>query len=571
MTLVATALLVPVLALAAQVPVMPPRDQSGRPPGPVIEGTASIAGRIVDAETGLPLRRASVRAMLTTGPQPQGGQAHVTRTDDTGSYRLDKLPAGVYAVAVQRAGYVPLMPGLAAASDRPQRFTLEDGQRIANADFRLQRGGVIAGRVTDEAGEPAEAVTIRALRAQRTGGRETYVPAAARIVSSDDLGQFRLFGLAPGEYLLVADPQSGQMMMGTNAITQGDRTDTVPTYAPGTPAPSEAARITVVAGQTTAMDVQLVVARVVTVAGRVVDSSGARLEGGMVRLRSDGPDVSFMGAGMGMVRNGEFRITGVTPGAYTLEANATPMGPPGGSDAARLESARLPIVVGTEDVEGLVVTLQPPSSAIGRLVVEGDATKLQADTLRIMSRPVTPGAVMFGPPGGGRVEADLGLSLSGLRDELVLSVMGLPRGWWVKAVRLAGKDITDGFDFGAGRQWTGLEIVVNDRPASIGGQVLDPDGKPTTTALVLVFPVDYASRSGPRTPGAYGVGLPDQNAGFVVESLRPGEYFVVAVAAEQGGTPPFDDADRLAQLSQRAERVTLSEGDLHFMNVRVTP
>lgn len=569
MTLAATALLVPVLALAAQVPVMPPRDRRGPPQAPV-EGTASIAGRIVDAESGLPLRRASVRAILTTAPQPQGGQAHVTRTDDTGSYRLDKLPSGVYAVAVQRAGYVPLTPGLAAASERPQRFTLQDGQRIANADFRLQRGGVIAGRVTDEAGEPAEAVTIRALRAQQTGGRETYVPASARIVSSDDLGQFRLFGLAPGEYLLVADPQSGQFM-GPNAVEQGDRTDTVPTYAPGTPAPSDAARITVVAGQTTAMDVQLVVARVVTVAGRVVDSSGARLEGGMVRLRPDGPDIAFMGAGMGMVRNGEFRITSVTPGAYTLEANASPMGPPGGGDAVRLESARLPIVVGTEDIEGLVVTLQPPSSATGRLVVEGDATKLQADTLRIMSRPVTPATVMFGPPGGGRVEADLGLSLSGLRDELILSVMGLPRGWWVKAVRLAGKDITDGFDFGAGRQWTGLEIVVNDRPASIGGQLVDAAGQPTTTGLVLVFPVNYAERQGPRTPGTYGVGLPDQNAGFVVEGLRPGDYFVVAVAPQPGETPAFDDTDRLTRLSQRAERVTLSEGDLHFMNVKFSP
>ena len=64
----------------------------------------------------------------------------------------------------------------------------------------LPRGGVITGRVTDETGEALARVQVYTLffppgstRGQRMGsGGQT-----------DDLGQFRLYGLAPGDYSVV--------------------------------------------------------------------------------------------------------------------------------------------------------------------------------------------------------------------------------------------------------------------------------------------------------------------------------------------------------------------------------
>jgi hypothetical protein len=93
---------------------MPPRDTSARPVAPVPEvGTAILSGRVVAAETGLPLRRATVSAMSTRGPDipPRGAfftpqRPFSARTDDDGRFMIRELPAGEYALTARRSGYV---------------------------------------------------------------------------------------------------------------------------------------------------------------------------------------------------------------------------------------------------------------------------------------------------------------------------------------------------------------------------------------------------------------------------------------------------------------------------------
>ena len=553
---------------AGSPPAMPARDRSGRPPANVV-GTAVISGRVVDAETGLPLRRVSVQAFPTTGSPGAGARTYVARTDDTGAYTIGELPAGVYTVMARRGGYVMQTLGQSGPSSLPRRLTVEDRAKIPNVDFRLQPGGVIAGRVIDDAGEPAEGVMLQVLQAQRVRGQVRYRPAGGRGGMSDDLGNFRLYGLAPGEYIVSAEPSNGRMMGPAAPTRDAQATDTVRTYAPGTPAPADAERVRVVAGQVTSIDIQLVASRVVTVSGRVVDSTGRALGAGMVMLRPDGAEVMAGGfGGRGMLADGTFTINSVVPGAYMLQVMAAPQRPMGGpDDFAQVESATMPLVVGSEDLTNLTVTTSPPSSVVGRLVVEGNARAIQPSALRVFARPIDPEPMMFGPPGTGGVKDDLSISISGLRGPQLLHVNGLPRGWWVKAIRVNGQDALDGFDFGSGRAWPGLEIVVNDRPSSIGGEVMGADGRPATEYVVLAFPQDYERRATLRTPGVSGLGTPDQNGGFVVESLRPGEYFVIATPSDAVDPAVLDDPDRLRELSQRASQVTLREGDLQFLRL----
>jgi outer membrane receptor protein involved in Fe transport len=66
------------------------------------ETTGSLSGQVVDAETQAPVPNAVVVAQ---GPALQGEQTVVT--DSTGSFEISLLPAGVYAVVVQREGYNP--------------------------------------------------------------------------------------------------------------------------------------------------------------------------------------------------------------------------------------------------------------------------------------------------------------------------------------------------------------------------------------------------------------------------------------------------------------------------------
>ena len=208
----------------------------------------------------------------------------------------------------------------------------------------------------------------------------------------------------------------------------------------------------------------------------------------------------------------------------------------------------------------------------GRLILEGDVTAIQPSGLRVMSRPVDlEPMMMFGPPGQGAVQDDFTVTLTGLRGPQVLMLNGLPRGWWLKAVRVNGQNALDGFDFGAGRKWAGLEIVVNNRPSSIGGQVTGSDGQPASDYVVLAYPQDYESRASVRLPGVSGMGTPDQTGGFVIENLRPGEYFVIATATGQVDNTVLDDPDRLRELSQRAEPLTIREGEQQFLSLKLEP
>ena len=65
--------------------------------------------------------------------------------------------------------------------------------------------------------------------------------------------------------------------------------------------------------------------------------------------------------------------------------------------------------------------------------------------------------------------ADLTFEVTGLRGEQIVNVQSLPEGWWVKDVRVGGQPALDGFDFGNGRTFAGVEIVLSSRPTGLAG------------------------------------------------------------------------------------------------------
>ena len=76
---------------------MPPRDLR-----PIeTEGKGSIKGRVLDADTGLPVRRVTVRLQGGRGEPPQ------TWTDDDGAFVFGWLAAGHYTCYLEKAGYMP--------------------------------------------------------------------------------------------------------------------------------------------------------------------------------------------------------------------------------------------------------------------------------------------------------------------------------------------------------------------------------------------------------------------------------------------------------------------------------
>jgi hypothetical protein len=403
---------------------MPPRD----PSVPPASGTAVLRGRVVAADTGQPLRRATLRMM--------SGSIRETRatfTDADGIFEFKDLPAGRYSIVAAKSGYVftPLGGGVPGEAGRP--IELADGQRIDKLQIPIMRGGVIVGRVFDELGEPLTEVFVSAQQYRSIGGRRRLVPAG-RGDQSNDIGQFRIFGLAPGEYYVTATlrgPMGGMM-----DAMEGEATGYAPTYYPGTADLGQAQRVTVAAGEEVTADMQLVPVRVSRISGVVVDSAGKSVTTGMLSLHQKGDSMMPGPRNFGRLgSDGSFTISGVMPGTYDLVVRTMP-----GEDGGRAEFAHVPVAVGGEDVTGLRVATTKGARLSGQLVYEGGPPPNEAD-IHIVLMPADLESVIPGASGPGRV-TDGRFVLDGVFGDHTIRVM-TPKGWMLKSVLLGGRDVTD--------------------------------------------------------------------------------------------------------------------------------
>src|SRR5205823_3046240 len=112
------------------------------------------------------------------------------------------IPAGRYTVTVSKSGFVSLAYGQRRPLQSGTPLQLLDNQQLKGVDFRLPRGSVIAGTIVDEVGDAMPGVTVRVMRYQYLQGDRRLTPAGGG--QTDDKGQFRVWGLMPGEYYVNA-------------------------------------------------------------------------------------------------------------------------------------------------------------------------------------------------------------------------------------------------------------------------------------------------------------------------------------------------------------------------------
>ena len=97
------------------------------------------------------------------------------------------------------------------------------------------------GRVLDEEGEPLARAVVTVLRQQYVRGEKQLAPAGAD--QSDDRGQYRVFGLPPGDYFVSASAggieQIVRQVIGDPAARQPTETSgTRPPTFPASPVPA---------------------------------------------------------------------------------------------------------------------------------------------------------------------------------------------------------------------------------------------------------------------------------------------------------------------------------------------
>ena len=174
---------------------------------------SAISGIVVDAY-GDPVDHATVSAMrLVPGGQPETRSS--TSTNDLGEFRVARLQAGAYVLAVipRRTGAeappslgdqpphpIPTYYPGAISADQAQPITLERGQSMTGVEVVLAEGTpiLVTGVVVRRDGE---AVTTAHVNARSSGRGMLGMDHTGASVGAD--GTFRLL-LNPGEYILQA-------------------------------------------------------------------------------------------------------------------------------------------------------------------------------------------------------------------------------------------------------------------------------------------------------------------------------------------------------------------------------
>jgi len=507
------------------------------------EELCKLSGTVLNAATGAPLNKASVTLMRTSGPNTGGFDMNRTQgvsTDAMGRFQFDTIEPGQYRISVRRNGYVN--------SDQSRRritpsatLTLSKGQEVRGIEARLLPHAVVTGRVVDADGEPVMHGNIQLLRDRfNQQGQRELVPMEA--AQSNDLGEFRLFGVPAGKYFVAAS----QSMRGPIGFQSGQGEVALSTYYPSA---SEAAQATAIDVPTGAMlqgiDIRMLRSRAYRLSGKVTGISAGARNGGMVFLHphSAGTLVRMDQGFSGPWRpDGSFVVGAVPPGSYTIIADSF--------DGNNRLRGLAEVQVGDGPVENVQVALQSAFELAATVTAEGE-TKPDFKTMAVYvaGRERTG---RMGGGGGGRVEEDGKVPLKNIpAGHYDVNFNGLPSGYYVKSIRAAQTEI------GAGgiRAVPGLpiEILLSPRGARVTGTVANEKNEPATNGFIVL----YARGDNLPPFRRFKTTSVDQQGRFELSGIAPGDYALAAVDEIESGAvwdPAF-----LTQNESKMERFLLRE------------
>jgi hypothetical protein len=527
----------------------PPAADDQRP------GTATIRGHVLAAGTGRPLRKAQVR--IVAGDIREN---RVATTDEGGRYEFKEVKAGRYTVSATKSSYVALSYGQTRPLEAGKPLDIKDGQTVERLDFGLPLASVITGRILDEFGDPLSDVMVAPMRYQFMQGKRTLVPAG-RTASTDDNGEFRLFGVMPGQYYLQATWRAN------NPFGPGGETSAAyaPMFFPGVLEAGEAQRFRIEIGQQlNDLVMTLRPTKAARVSGTILTSDGRPYSGmlNVMRMAANGMVTNNLAA---MIRpDGTFQLNNLAPGEYQLRTFPNGAFGPPGSD---VEMAMAKIKIAGEDISDLQLVTSKPLSVSGRLIVDAAAAQPLPPGLFVNAFPFEggPAGPSFNSPG--RVADDFTFTLKTGAGRSRITLGNMPPGWSLRAIRFNGADVIDtGVELKPNENVRGIEIELTNKTSTVTGLATTGRGDASKDYTAVAFPQD--TERWKLTNSRYiRTGRPDQDGRFKISGLPPGEYFLVAVGSLEPGEAT--DPEFLERVHTKATRFSLSEGETKSIDLKL--
>ena len=169
----------------------------------------------------------------------------------------------------------------------------------------------IVGRVTDGSGHSVPDVFVTALRPNPSSPKRFQFVSALLHTQTDTDGQFRLDGLALGDYYVVALPHNG-----AGSAVLANRSGFRMTFFPNVIDVAGAQTVHVTGTSPAQADVTLAPGRLAVISGIVIGSNGQAVAGGRLEI-AHGNGLFGLDSGAFPLRsNGTFTLAGVPPGEY---------------------------------------------------------------------------------------------------------------------------------------------------------------------------------------------------------------------------------------------------------------
>jgi len=555
------------------------------------EGTATVRGRVIDAQTGRPLRNVFVN--LYPQSSPASGQAEPPKrsaiTDGAGGFEVPKLVAGEYRMGASGPGdYLNIEYGAATAGGPSRRLRVKDGAQL-DVTLRAWHGAAIAGHVYDERGAPVIGAQVRLLE------KDAEVHGWG---TTDDRGAYEIVRLAPAEYTVgVVISLSSRTLSSTPSrevarswpppmipyvMDRGLRTVMLvggaplppstedgriqvysTTFAGGAATKEAAAFVRLEAGEIREnVDITLPAIRGTRVSGIV--TAAADVTGTVLRLipegaaRVDGTNIDAT-----VAVDGRFVFVAVPPGKYVLTGYRrrpplTQVTLSGGATSLPMDDslderdpddmwAEMPTSIGDADIDNLVVTLAAGTLLTGRVIVEDpDESYRPGQAFVALIRD----ARNYMDDRQVRMQSDGSFS-SRVRPgayRILAHVEQQDRPF--KTAIVNGQEIGDGLLIVGNDPVRDVQFVFGSFETVLQGSVTESDGTPSPDATVIAIPANRDRWFRLETSGRAKIARTRTGA-YRLDNLAPGDYYVVALH-DFLGSPSAQHAAELATIATRA-------------------
>ena len=503
------------------------------------------------------------------GPSAEPPVPQVTgMTDASGHVVFENLTPGRYRVRAQHDGYFGLPPvgnTLGAPPTTTTTLTIDAPQsKPAEVHLSLVQGSALSGRVRSPEGKALAGAEVYAYQITYPNGRVALNSVNSK--TTDDHGEYRLFYLPPGEYLIGAT-------LRRVSNTPSPQDSYARTFYPGIADGNAATRLKVAEGSDlTGIDINMRAGAGGKISGRIVTSligpDGQLTQPVNFFLVPLGDGGLFDPATMNYQNqssnrtNGEFELRGVFPGSYELIATI-----PGLNGIQVQAMGRTRVQVPDDGIaENVTVTLKPPQQLKLHPILDAGAmgapgttppVRLFPRSLELYSAPFDANAVTYSIDASGDF-----VFPNIMEGRYTVSTSALPANSYIADVRMAGRSVFDE-GFVVGELSGALEVRVSSKGAKIQGTVLDLMRKPVPTARIVLVP----ERARRQNPLLYKTAVSDSKGSFTMSGVPPGQYSLFAWESLPGTA--YMSAEFMAPYETKGQAVTITEGAVANTEVKL--